>query len=175
MFLNVLTTLIQSANTADTVIVKESCMIQLVRLCQMKYDHLVYPVLSKELVTVSNAKKDKLLMDSKCREKLLYTKAFCIQEIIKYRPDYYAQELLATISSLINFCSQKSDGGICGCLIDTMAVLCETEVVDMASTWNALLPQFKGEKRPLALSAYCRFMSTVACLDHLHKTDQQVV
>lgn len=169
MFLNIFETLIESANTADSQVVRECCMIQLVRLCQLKHDHLVYPVLSREL-----AVKDKFLMDSLTRGGLLLTKAYCIQEMIKYRPDYYAQELLASISGLINICSQKGDGGVCGVLIDTMAVLCESEVVDMPSTWQALYPQFRSEKRALALGAYCRFMATVACLDHLHKTDEQV-
>ena len=55
-----------------------------------------------------------------------------------------------------------------------MAILCETEVVDMISTFNALHPQFKNEKRTLALNAYCRFISTAASLDYLHKTEEQV-
>lgn len=82
-------------------------MLQLVRLCKIKYDHLVYPHLAKHLITGKIEK-----VSDVSREKSLYTKALCIQEIITYRPDYYAQELLATISNLINNCNQKEDGGI---------------------------------------------------------------
>lgn len=169
MFLNIFLTLMQCSDTPDTLIVKHICMTQLVRLCKLKHDHLVYPHLAKELVTVRNEK----LADAS-REKILYTKALCIQEIIAYRPDYYAQELLATISNLINHCGQKNDAGICAVLIDTMAMLCETEVVDMVSTFGALQPQFKNEKRDLTLQAYCRFMATAACLDYLNSPEQEV-
>lgn len=65
---------------------------------------------------------------------------------IFFRPDYYAQELLATISNLLNSCTQPNDQGVCAILIDSLAFLCESEVVDMISTWNALEPQFKNEK-----------------------------
>ncbi len=140
-------------------------MTQLVRLCRMGHDHLVYPHLSKELVSV---RTDSTPIDSTS----LYTKALCIQEIITYRPDYYAQELLATISTLINICNQKAHAGISAILVDTMAALCHTEVVDMVSTFSALHPQFKNEKRTLTLQAHCRFMSTLASLEHLCTADQ---
>jgi len=130
----------------------------------MGHDHLVYPYLAKELISV---KVDTSPMDSTD----VYTKAFCIQEIIFYRPEYYAQELLATISNLINRCNQTDHAGISAILIDTMAVLCQTEVVDMVSTFSALHPQFKNEKRTLALQAHCRFMSVLAGLEHLCRAD----
>ncbi len=165
MFLNTFTSLIHSSNTPATFIVKQACMTQLVRLCRMGHDHLVYPHLSKELVSV---RTDSTPIDSTS----LYAKALCIQEIITYRPDYYAQELLATISTLINICNQKAHAGISAILVDTMAVLCQTEVVDMVSTFSALHPQFKNEKRTLTLQAHCRFMSTLASLEHLCTADQ---
>ena len=71
-----------------------------------------------------------------------------LELIIKLlRPDYYAQELLATISNLINNCTHQEDAGVCAILIDAMAFLCHSEVIDIESTFNALYPQFKAEKR----------------------------
>lgn len=68
--------------------------------------------------------------------------------LILYRPDYYAKELLGTIFSMLNGCnSLQNDEGICAILIDTLAILCESEVVDMVSTWDALASQFSKEKR----------------------------
>lgn len=64
------------------------------------------------------------------------------------RPDYYAQELLATISSFMNSCSsQTSEQGVSALLIDSLAFLCESQVLDMKSTWSALNPQFRSENR----------------------------
>jgi hypothetical protein len=40
-----------------------------------------------------------------------------------------------------------TDDGICALLIDTMSILCESEVVDMISTYKAIIPQFRTEKR----------------------------
>ena len=59
----------------------------------------------------------------------------------------YAQELLATISNIINSCGYQEDAGVCAVLIDSMAYLCHSEVVDIESTFEALYPQFKVEKR----------------------------
>lgn len=142
-------------------------MKQLTKLCTMKYDYLVYPYLSNELVSIRN-----LQLAENERLEVFYMKAYCINKIIKHRPDYYAQELLATISSLLNQCVNKNDQGICALLLDTISYLCESEVVDMMSTWTAILPQFKSEKRPLALNAFCRFMSVAAKLKHLESESE---
>ena len=49
---------------------------------------------------------------------------------------------------MLNGCnSLQNDEGICAILIDTLAILCESEVVDMVSTWDALASQFSKEKR----------------------------
>lgn len=91
-----------------------------------------------------------------------------------YRPEYYAKELLASISNLLNIASKQMDEGVSSILLDTLSILCESKVVDMVSTWNALIPQFKHEQRNLALSAYCRFMSVVTKLDHLNNPESEV-
>ena len=66
---------------------------------------------------------------------------------LKLRPDYYAKELLGTIFNLLNSCNLTNDEGVCAILIDTLALLCESEVVDMVSTWDALTGLFSKEKR----------------------------
>jgi hypothetical protein len=129
MFLNIFISLNDSSRDEKNSIIKQLCMKQMSRLCTKKFDYLVYPHLSKDLVTITF--KNEHFSSEKSREKMLYSKAFCIYELIKYRPDYYVQELLASISNLLNYCDRKNDGGICAILIDTLGVLCETEVVDM--------------------------------------------
>ena len=131
-------------NNNNRIYVKLMCMRQLTKLCTVhNLDHTVYPLLAAELVTV----KPVQLADT-LRLEVLYTKAQCIFHIVRHRPDYYAQELLATISNMMNMCSRLSgDQGVCAILIDTLAVLCESEVVDMVSTWQALQAQFRQEKR----------------------------
>lgn len=133
----------------------------------MKYDYLVYPYLSNELVSIKSLK-----FGENDRLEVLYMQAYCINKIIQYRPDYYAQELLATISNLLNQSVNQNDQGISAILLDTISYLCESEVVDMMSTWSALLSQFKTEKRPLALNAFCRFMSVAAKLKHLESDNE---
>lgn len=140
--LNVLKSLMLTASMkSETKWMKFACMRQLIRLCTMKYDYLAYGHLSKELISVSAPDEGKYRLEQ------LYTQAYCIRELILYRPDYYAQELLATISNLLNYSSRPNDQGVSALLIDCLAFLCESEVVDMVSTWNALLPQFKNETR----------------------------
>lgn len=166
MCLNILKSLMISSS-GDNMIVRLTCMKQLTKLCTMKYDYLVYPHLSNELISIQH-----LQLAENDRLEVLYMKAYCIYEIISYRPDYYAQELLATISSLLNQCGQKNDQGICAILLDTLGLLCESEVVDMMSTWNALWSQFKNEKRVLVLSSFCRFMSVASKLKHLESENE---
>jgi hypothetical protein len=173
LFLNVFNYLIDSSSSSnqESLTVKLVCLKQLTRLCTMKYDYLIYPRLSKELITLDYKYK----VEDKNRIKILYTKAFCIQKLISYRPEYYAQELLATISNLINNCNHQEDAGICAILIDTMAFLCHSEVVDIQSTFNALYPQFKNEKRLLVLNAYCRFICETANRTDLYLPDNPVI
>lgn len=156
-----------SSSSSENMILKLVCMKQLTKLCTMKYDYLVYPFLSNELVSIKS-----LQLTENERLEVLYMKAYCINKIIKYRPDYYAQELLATISNLLNQSVHENDQGVSAILLDTISYLCESEVVDMMSTWSALLPQFKSEKRNLALNAFCRFMSVAAKLKHLESDNE---
>jgi len=149
--------------------VKSVCMQQLTKLCKNNFDHMAYPYLAKELV-----KSESLTYSSEIRLEMMYTKAHCIFEIISHRPDYYAQKLIATISSLLNTCNEKDDEGVCALLIDTLGFLCDCEVVDLVSTWNALVPLFKKEKRVLTLNAFCRFVSVVAKFEHLNVAEQPV-
>jgi hypothetical protein len=47
----------------------------------------------------------------------------------------------------LNKCNIPNDDGICALLIDTLSILCESEVVDMISIYKAIMPQFRREKR----------------------------
>jgi hypothetical protein len=76
MCLNVLTSLMSQ----DNILLNLSCTKQLTRLCVIKYDYLVYPYLSKELVFAKT-----LNLGDKHRTETLFTVAFCIHEIIAYR------------------------------------------------------------------------------------------
>lgn len=79
LFLNVINYLIGSSNE-DNLTVRLISLKQLTRLCTMKYDYLIYPHLSKELVPVDNKHST-----HRNRTKILYTKAFCIYDLILYR------------------------------------------------------------------------------------------
>lgn len=87
----------------------------------------------------------------------------------------------------------KIEQGVCALLIDSLAILCESQVLDMKSTWNALNAQYKSETRwiliplildiidlstflnsllrPLTLAAYCRFISVVCKIDNLNDSE----
>jgi hypothetical protein len=68
------------------------------------------------------------------------------------RPDYYVKQLLAKISGMINTTSgdlNDKTSGVAAIMVDTLGFLCESQVIDMHSTWEELLPKFKQEKRHL--------------------------
>jgi hypothetical protein len=135
-------------------IVKLVVIKQLTRLCSMNYDYIIYPTVQKFIFSLpSNAQRQSL-----------YTKAFCIQELVNYKPDYYGLELLSTISNMLNTLNRDEDEGISAILIDTLACLCNSEVIDIKSAWTALNKNdvFATERRLLELNAYCRFVSVAA-------------
>ena len=39
------------------------------------------------------------------------------------------------------------DDGICAIMIDSLGIICQNEVIEINSTWQALYTQFKNEKR----------------------------
>ncbi len=79
--LNIFISLIESSKTnEDNWMLKLICMKQLSRLCTMNYDHIVYPYLSKELLKINLEN-----LNAKNRLEMLYTKAFCIFQIISHR------------------------------------------------------------------------------------------
>jgi hypothetical protein len=43
--------------------------------------------------------------------------------------------------------TDKNTAGISALLIDTLGYLCESQITDMKSTWDELMPKFKQEKR----------------------------
>jgi hypothetical protein len=97
--LNVLNSLLDSSQHSDEMLcIKLVCMQEMSKLCtKYNYDHLVYPLLSKELLVSTKLDQYSNLQ----RLEVLYTKAFCIFEIISHRPDYYAKELLGIINCLL--------------------------------------------------------------------------
>lgn len=131
--------------------VQIACFKQLTKLFQSPlYEKLVYPYLSKYVLTRSNLNMD---MNS------LYIKAYCIHQVITYRPDYYTPQLLSTISEFLNNYSSLESSGPSALLIDTLGYLCRSEIIEMKSTWNAISSKYKDEKRTLVLMAFCRFMA----------------
>ena len=79
LFFNVINYLMDSSNE-ENLMVKLICLKQLTRLCIMKYDYVIYPRLSKELVNLNYE-----FSNDKNRLKVLFTKAFCIHQLILYR------------------------------------------------------------------------------------------
>ncbi len=60
------------------------------------------------------------------------------------------KQLLAKISGMINTMSgdlNDKTSGVAAIMIDTLGFLCDSQVIDMQSTWEELLPKFKQEKR----------------------------
>lgn len=56
-----------------------------------------------------------------------------------------------------------------GVLIRCLAKLCESEVLDLLSTWSALSKHFAKESRQPVLKSYCCFISIVSKLDEHYK------
>jgi hypothetical protein len=94
-----------------------------------------------------------------------YAQAYCINKIIQHKPEYYASQLLSMISNLLNECNSIETFGVSTLLIDTLGFLCKNEYVDMKSTWTAMYPKFKNEKRIQVIEAYCDFVSNAAYLN----------
>ena len=84
MCLNVLVSLI-SSSYHENIMLKSACMKQMTKLCIMKFDYLVYPHLSKELVLSKSVQ-----FPENYRLEMLYTIAFCIHDIVSYRFEMFS-------------------------------------------------------------------------------------
>ena len=76
--LNVIKSLMSQENVAS---IKLACIRLMTKLCTMKFDYIVYPLLSKELVSLPQ-KNDQFRLES------LYTKAYSIYQIVSYRLEF---------------------------------------------------------------------------------------
>ncbi|KAM9329744.1 focadhesin [Gastrophryne carolinensis] len=104
----------------------------------------VYPELQKLIAVV----------DSQCLttgkdtmwEKTI-AKAATIRDICRQRPYQHGADMLAAITQVLNECTKPDQGTPVALALQGLHALCQSEVVDIQSTWNALSPKLACEQR----------------------------
>ncbi|KAG2466444.1 FOCAD protein, partial [Polypterus senegalus] len=122
----------------------------------------VYPELQKfmgilEKQSASMAKEDQW--------EQIVAKAACIRDICKERPYQHGGDMLAAVSQMLNKCYKSDQATPAALALDGLCQLCQTEVVDIRSTWNALSPKLSCDSRPLVIKALTDLFALVPSLD----------
>ncbi|KAG8455075.1 hypothetical protein GDO86_001338 [Hymenochirus boettgeri] len=81
-------------------------------------------------------------------EKML-AKAATVREICRHRPYQHGADMLAAITQVLNECTKPDQSTPAALVLQGLCALCQAEVVDIRSTWNALSPKLSCDTRPL--------------------------
>lgn len=91
-------------------------------------------------------------------------KAASIRDICKQRSYQHGADMLAAISQVLNECTKPDQATPAVLVLQGLHALCQAEVVDIRSTWNALSPKLSCDSRPLILKALHELFALVPSL-----------
>ncbi|XP_029462772.1 focadhesin [Rhinatrema bivittatum] len=91
-------------------------------------------------------------------------KAASIRDICRQRPYQHGADMLAAISQILNECSKPDQATPAALVLQGLHALCQAEVVDIRSTWNALSPKLSCDTRPLILKTLHELFALVPSL-----------
>ncbi|XP_063176003.1 focadhesin [Chroicocephalus ridibundus] len=121
----------------------------------------IYPELQKFL---GMSDMPSLSVDKDAQWEKLIAKAACIRDICKQRPYQHGADMLAAISQILNECTKPDQASPAAIVLQGLQALCESEVVCIRSTWNALSPKLSCDTRPLILKALNELFALVPSL-----------
>ncbi|XP_073492413.1 focadhesin [Aquarana catesbeiana] len=104
----------------------------------------VYPELQK-LIAVADSQC--LSTSKETQWEKTVAKAATIRDICRQRPYQHGADMLAAITQVLNECPKPDQATPVALVMQGLHALCQAEVVDIRSTWNALSPKLVCEKR----------------------------
>uniref|UniRef100_A0A8C5LP43 Focadhesin n=1 Tax=Leptobrachium leishanense TaxID=445787 RepID=A0A8C5LP43_9ANUR len=96
-------------------------------------------------------------------EKML-AKSATIRDICRQRPYQHGADMLAAITQILNECTKPDQATPAALVLQGLSALCQAEVVDIRSTWNALSPKLNCDTRPSILQVLHKLFALVPSL-----------
>nr|DBA28163.1 TPA: hypothetical protein GDO54_008565 [Pyxicephalus adspersus] len=121
----------------------------------------VYPELQK-LIAVADSQS--LSTGKETQWEKTVAKAATIRDICRQRPYQHAADMLAAITQVLNECPKPDQATPVALVLQGLHALCQAEVVDIRSTWNALSPKLACEKRVHVLKVLHELFALVPSL-----------
>ncbi|XP_064410837.1 focadhesin isoform X2 [Latimeria chalumnae] len=121
----------------------------------------VYPELQKFMALID---KPSLSIGKEDHWEQIIAKAASIRDICKHRPYQHGADMLAAISLVLSECTKPDQATPAVLVLQGLHALCQAEVVDIRSTWNALSPKLSCDMRPLTVKALTEFFALVPSL-----------
>ncbi|KAM3938350.1 focadhesin [Leptodactylus fuscus] len=121
----------------------------------------VYPELQKLIAKVDS---QCLSTGKEIQWEKTVAKAATIRDICKQRPYQHGADMLAAITQVLNEYTKPDQATPAALVLQGLHALCQAEVVDIRSTWNALSPKLGCDKRPFVLKVLHEFFSLVPSL-----------
>ncbi|XP_055379538.1 focadhesin [Condylostylus longicornis] len=91
-------------------------------------------------------------------------KAYTIREICIERPSQYGRDLVKHLSDILNTSSDDLGDLATSIALDAIVALCESNTVNIISTWKTLSARIRHEKRPKSLKSLYNFFGHVPLL-----------
>ncbi|XP_076354475.1 focadhesin isoform X2 [Tachypleus tridentatus] len=94
-------------------------------------------------------------------DEVLLARVTAIKEVCEISPSQHGAELLSTLSSILNQCTEENMGPIAALALQGITALCTAEVIDLRTTWRVLAPRLTKDKRPIVTKNLFAFLSLV--------------
>ncbi|XP_005181860.1 focadhesin [Musca domestica] len=91
-------------------------------------------------------------------------KTYTIREICYEKPTQHGSDLVSHLSDILNTCTDDAGDLPTSLALDAIVALCDSNTVNITSTWRALSSKFRHEKRPRALKSLYKFFAHVPLL-----------
>ncbi|KAG8595358.1 hypothetical protein GDO81_001504 [Engystomops pustulosus] len=121
----------------------------------------VYPELQK---LIAKADSHCLSTGRETQWEKTVAKAATIRDICKLRPYQHGADMLAAITQVLNEYTKPDQATPAALVLQGLHALCQAEVADIRSTWNALSSKLSCDRRPLVLKVLHKFFSLVPSL-----------
>ncbi|XP_043916316.1 focadhesin [Protopterus annectens] len=95
----------------------------------------------------------------------MIAKAASMRDICRQRSYQHGADMLAAVSQVLSECTRPDHVTPAVLALQGLHALCQAEVVDIRSTWNALCPKLSCDTRPLLLKALNEFFALVPSLE----------
>lgn len=95
---------------------------------------------------------------------VLIAQAAAIKEICMQKPEQHGAEFLNLLSAILNTATDEASCPAAALALDGVHSLCQSEVIDIRSTWKVLAPRLCKDKRTLISSRTYKLISLIPVL-----------